>query len=100
LEPGVVSDQLNRVSAPVGIFLFALTVSTASRATLGGMLATDASGIGARGAMGRTSDLRWPAFEHVMDDGSTPTSRTLPLSTWVTVLVNSRLAIHLPPYRR
>lgn len=54
VEPGVVLDQLNAFLAPRGYF-FPPTVSTASRATLGGMAATDASGQGSR-HYGKTSD--------------------------------------------
>ena len=54
VQPGVILDQLNRALAGSGLF-FAPTVSTASRATLGGMAATDASGKGSR-LYGRTSD--------------------------------------------
>lgn len=54
VEPGVVLDQLNAHLAPLGYF-FPPAVSTASRATIGGMFATDASGQGSR-RYGRTSD--------------------------------------------
>ena len=54
VEPGVVLDQLNAALHPHGYF-FAPTVSTSSRATLGGMFATDASGKGSR-VYGRMSD--------------------------------------------
>ena len=54
VEPGVVLDQLNAALHPYGFF-FAPTVSTSSRATLGGMFATDASGKGSR-VHGRMSD--------------------------------------------
>lgn len=54
VEPGVVLDQLNAFLAPHGWF-FPPSVSTASRATIGGMVATDASGKGSR-QYGRTSD--------------------------------------------
>ncbi|WP_163851254.1 FAD-binding and (Fe-S)-binding domain-containing protein [Pseudooceanicola aestuarii] len=54
VEPGVVLDQLNAFLAPQGVF-FPPAVSTASRATLGGMVGTDASGKGSR-RYGRTSD--------------------------------------------
>ncbi|UWR38435.1 FAD-binding oxidoreductase [Sulfitobacter sp. W074] len=54
VQPGVILDQLNRAAGAHGLF-FAPTVSTASRATLGGMAATDASGKGSR-VYGRTSD--------------------------------------------
>jgi FAD/FMN-containing dehydrogenase/Fe-S oxidoreductase len=52
--PGVVLDTLNAHLAPNGCF-FAPTVSTASRAAVGGMFGTDASGKGSR-RYGRTSD--------------------------------------------
>lgn len=54
VEPGVVLDQLNSFLAPHGFF-FPPMVSTATRATIGGMIATDASGKGSR-IYGRTSD--------------------------------------------
>ncbi|ESR27248.1 Fe-S protein [Lutibaculum baratangense AMV1] len=54
VEPGVVLDQLNAFLAPHGCF-FPPAVSTASRATVGGMVATDASGQGSR-HYGKTSD--------------------------------------------
>jgi FAD/FMN-containing dehydrogenase/Fe-S oxidoreductase len=54
VEPGVVLDQLNAYLKPHGYF-FAPAVSTSSRATVGGMFATDASGKGSR-IYGRTSD--------------------------------------------
>lgn len=52
--PGVVLDRLNAHLEQHGCF-FAPTVSTASRAVIGGMFATDASGKGSR-RYGRTSD--------------------------------------------
>lgn len=67
VEPGVILDELNRAAAPHGLF-FAPTVSTASRATLGGMAATDASGKGSR-IYGRTSD-HIIAMDIVLGDGS------------------------------
>ncbi len=67
VEPGVILDELNRAAAPHGLF-FAPTVSTASRATLGGMAATDASGKGSR-IYGRTSD-HIIAMDVVLGDGS------------------------------
>lgn len=54
VEPGVVLDQLNAFLGPEGYF-FPPTVSTSSRATIGGMFATDGSGKGSR-RYGRTSD--------------------------------------------
>jgi len=54
IEPGVVLDQLNDQLKPMGLF-FAPTLSTSSRATLGGMINTDACGKGSR-IYGKTSD--------------------------------------------
>lgn len=45
VEPGVVKDQLNAALAPHGLF-FAPELSTSNRATIGGMISTDASGQG------------------------------------------------------
>ena len=53
VEPGVVLDQLNAHLAPQGVF-FAPNLSPSSRATIGGMIATDASGQGSR-VYGKTS---------------------------------------------
>lgn len=68
VQPGVILDDLNRAAAEHGLF-FAPTVSTASRATLGGMAATDASGKGSR-IYGRTSD-HVLSMEVVLSDGQT-----------------------------
>lgn len=54
VEPGVVLDTLNAALRPMG-FHFGPTVSTASRATLGGMIANDSAGKGSR-VYGKTSD--------------------------------------------
>ena len=54
VQPGVVLDQLNDQLAPHGVF-FAPNLSPSSRATLGGMINTDACGKGSR-IYGRTSD--------------------------------------------
>lgn len=45
VEAGVVKDQLNRALAAYGLF-FAPELSTSNRATIGGMIATDACGQG------------------------------------------------------
>lgn len=45
VQPGVVLDQLNAAAQPHGLF-FAPMISTSTRATIGGMFATDASGKG------------------------------------------------------
>lgn len=66
VEPGVVLGQLQAALAPHGLS-FPPMVSTASRATLGGMVATDASGKGSR-RYGKTSDYI-AALELVLADG-------------------------------
>jgi FAD/FMN-containing dehydrogenase/Fe-S oxidoreductase len=67
VEPGVVLDQLNDALEQQGLF-FPPMVSTASRATIGGMVATDASGKGSR-HYGKTSDYI-EAIDLVLSDGS------------------------------
>jgi FAD/FMN-containing dehydrogenase/Fe-S oxidoreductase len=67
VQPGVVLSQLNREAAQHGLF-FGPTVSTATRATLGGMAATDASGKGSR-VFGRMSD-HIMGMDVVLSDGS------------------------------
>jgi FAD/FMN-containing dehydrogenase/Fe-S oxidoreductase len=58
VQPGVVLDDLNAFLKPHGVF-FAPNLSPSNRATLGGMVATDASGEGSR-RHGKTS-------QHVLD---------------------------------
>lgn len=54
VQPGVVLDQLNLYLKPHGV-CFAPEISPSNRATIGGMINTDACGIGSR-ILGRTSD--------------------------------------------
>lgn len=54
VEAGVIKDQLNAFLKPLGFF-FAPELSTSNRATLGGMINTDACGQGSR-VYGKTSD--------------------------------------------
>lgn len=54
VEAGVVKDQLNQYLAPHGYF-FSPELSTSNRATIGGMINTDASGQGSM-VYGKTSD--------------------------------------------
>ncbi len=54
VEPGVVKDQLNAAIALHGLF-FAPELSTSNRATIGGMISTDASGQGSC-TYGKTRD--------------------------------------------
>ena len=58
VQPGVVLDDLNAFLKPHGVY-FAANLSPSNRATLGGMVATDASGEGSR-RHGKTS-------QHVLD---------------------------------
>lgn len=67
VEPGVILDQLNTEAAKHGMH-FGPSVSTSSRATLGGMAATDAAGKGSR-VFGRTSD-HILSMDVVLSDGS------------------------------
>ena len=67
LEPGVVLDQLNDFLKPHNLF-FAPSVSSSSRATLGGMISTDASGKGSR-VYGRTSRYIME-MESILVDGT------------------------------
>lgn len=54
VQAGVIKDQLNAFLAPHGFF-FAPDLSTSNRATIGGMISTDASGQGSL-VYGKTSD--------------------------------------------
>lgn len=54
VESGVIKDQLNDVLRPLGFF-FSPDLSTSNRATIGGMISTDASGQGSL-VYGKTSD--------------------------------------------
>ncbi|HRE88035.1 MAG TPA: FAD-binding and (Fe-S)-binding domain-containing protein [Myxococcota bacterium] len=74
VEPGVVLDELNAFLAPHGVF-FAPNLSPSSRATIGGMIATDASGQGSR-VYGKTSE-HVVSVELVLRDGSVLMTRPL-----------------------
>jgi FAD/FMN-containing dehydrogenase/Fe-S oxidoreductase len=67
VEPGVVLDQLNAHLKPHGVF-FAPELSPSNRATIGGMVSTDASGKGSR-IYGKTSN-HVLALDLVFSDGS------------------------------
>lgn len=75
VEPGIVLGELNQFLAPHGLF-FPPTVSTGSRATIGGMVATDASGKGSR-VYGKTSDYILQ-LDTILADGSSFAFRALP----------------------
>ncbi|MCK4707877.1 MAG: FAD-binding oxidoreductase [Gammaproteobacteria bacterium] len=67
VQPGVVLDQLNDFLKPHGLF-FPIDISSSSRATLGGMVATDASGKGSL-IYGKTSN-HIQSLDLVLADGS------------------------------
>ncbi|WP_143302103.1 FAD-binding oxidoreductase, partial [Candidatus Entotheonella palauensis] len=67
VEPGVVLDQLNAHIKSHGVF-FAPELSPSNRATIGGMVSTDASGKGSR-IYGKTSN-HILALDIVLTDGS------------------------------
>ena len=67
VQPGVVLDQLNYFLKPYGLF-FPIDISSSSRATLGGMVATDASGKGSL-IYGKTSN-HIVNLDLVLADGS------------------------------
>ena len=74
VQAGVVKDQLNAALAPHGMF-FAPELSTSNRATIGGMIATDASGQGSC-LYGKTRD-HVLALTTVLTDGTTWDSAAL-----------------------
>ena len=67
VEPGVVLDQLNAHLKPHGVF-FAPELAPSNRATIGGMVSTDASGVGSR-IYGKTNN-HVLALDLVFSDGS------------------------------
>ncbi|MFI3246302.1 MAG: FAD-binding and (Fe-S)-binding domain-containing protein, partial [Ferrimonas sp.] len=67
VQAGVIKDVLNDQLLPHGLF-FAPDLSTSNRATIGGMISTDASGAGSL-VYGKTSDHVLSATV-VLDDGS------------------------------
>ena len=68
VQPGVVLGQLNAALKPHGLF-FAPHVATGSRATIGGMVSTDAAGKGSL-VYGRTNK-HVLGLEAVLADGTT-----------------------------
>ncbi len=78
IEPGVVLDQLNAHLKAKGVF-FAPDLSPSNRATIGGMVSTDASGKGSR-IYGKTSN-HILALDLVLSDGSTWHSEPLDAKT-------------------
>ncbi len=89
VEPGVVLDDLNRFLAAHGYF-FAPTLSPSDRATLGGMIATNACGKGSR-IYGRTVD-HVVELDVVLVDGSLVTIREMEVAEATTAAhLNDRL---------
>ncbi len=72
VQPGIVLDQLNDLLRPHGLCV-GPTVSPSSRATIGGMVSTDACGQGSR-CYGRMSE-HVRALTMVLSNGETFTSR-------------------------
>ena len=94
VEPGIVLDELNAQLAPLGV-RFAPDISTASRATIGGMMANNSCG--ARSVLyGKTIDhvleqtviLSDGSIAHFreMDRSDIPTGKTLEAACYSTVL--------------
>lgn len=73
VEPGVVLGQLNAYLADHDL-TFPAQISTASRATIGGMIATDACGKGSR-IYGKTSDYI-ESLDVILANGNSMTART------------------------
>lgn len=76
VQAGVIKDQLNAFLKPYGFF-FAPDLSTSNRATIGGMVNTDASGQGSL-VYGKTSD-HVLALKTVLIDGNVLNTRKMPL---------------------
>jgi FAD/FMN-containing dehydrogenase/Fe-S oxidoreductase len=76
VQPGVVLDQLNDHLKPHGVF-FAPNLSPSSRATLGGMINTDACGKGSR-IYGKTSNHLLELRSVLLDGATLESSRMSP----------------------
>src|SRR5690625_5283500 len=74
VQCGVVKDQLNAALKPHGLF-FAPDLSTSNRATIGGMINTDASGQGSR-RYGKTRDYVLE-LRNILPDAGDWTTRPL-----------------------
>lgn len=79
VEAGVVKDQLNAALKPHGLF-FAPELSTSNRATIGGMINTDASGQGSC-TYGKTRD-HVLALKSVLLGGEVLESQALSRQSW------------------
>ncbi|MCR9578146.1 FAD-binding oxidoreductase [Vibrio alginolyticus] len=87
VEAGIVKDQLNDIVRPYGYF-FSPDLSTSNRATLGGMINTDASGQGSL-QYGKTSD-HVLALKAVLADGSVLDTEAIQQNKWFNSDVVSR----------
>jgi FAD/FMN-containing dehydrogenase/Fe-S oxidoreductase len=91
VEPGVVLEELNRALQPYGL-RFAPDVSTANRATIGGMIANNSSG--ARSVLyGKTID-HVLELELLLSDGSPLRARPLAQEEFEQLAASDSLAGH------
>lgn len=91
VQPGVIQDQLNQYLLPHGVH-FAPEISPSNRATIGGMINTDACGNGQK-IVGRTSD-HVVEVTGVLADGTVFTSDTVsPLFTELENVLASKQSI-------
>ncbi|MEP0072089.1 MAG: FAD-binding and (Fe-S)-binding domain-containing protein [Marinomonas sp.] len=91
VETGVVKDQLNKAIKPHGLF-FAPELSTSNRATIGGMINTDASGQGSV-MYGKTRD-HVLALKTVLLDGELLESFPIDDETLSTIQSGSDYSAH------
>ncbi len=91
VQPGVVKDALNDALRPLGYF-FAPDLSTSNRATIGGMINTDASGQGSL-RYGKTSD-HVLGLTAVLADGSILETESLTLNA-ISKIDNATRAANL-----
>ncbi len=92
VETGVIKDQLNDFLKPYGYF-FAPDLSTSNRATIGGMINTDASGQGSL-VYGKTSD-HVLALETILIDGTQLKTKQLPIKEAKKLALEENRAGHL-----
>lgn len=104
VEPGMILSDLNRMIAKHGLF-YAPNVSTADRATIGGMIATDAAGKGSL-IYGKTSDSLL-GLECYLADGSCidtiKSTEEVKFTSQIKELLNpvqDEIAKRFPPLKR
>jgi len=86
VQPGMVAGKLNQLLASHGLF-WAPHASTMNRATVGGMISTDAAGKGSL-RYGRTS-RHVVALDVVLDDGTPWQARAIPVREAQTLAQNN-----------